>query len=574
VLSLLCCVQFLLVLDVTVVNVALPELRADLLLSTAQAQWALTAYLVPFGALLLVGGRLGDRYGRRRVLVAGLVLFAVGNLLAAVSTGFTWLVLARALTGVGAAAASPSALALLVTCFPSGPAHARAFAAWGGVGAAGAAAGVLLGGLLTSWLGWRAVFAIAVPVTTLLIAAAPRLLPRALPSRPRTVDLLGALLSAVAAGACLLALGRTGELGWNAPEVHVWHTVATAAVVLLWLHLRRTPDPLVDLELLHRRTVLAGTTLMACAAGTLVCAFLLTSLLLQERLGHSALRTGLEFLPAAVATAVAARRAGALVGRWGQPSRRRTRTRVSLVGRTRARRCLRRRAGGGRARADAAVGRAGGGVRRRGHDDDGRRAAGGGGGARRPVDHRARARSGDGRRPGRRGERHRRWSGPAHRLPVPGGRGSERPRRRPHRPARRRGCRRTWRVRALSRALVSVGMTSLALGATSGWPVSLLASTPGAARRLRIAEPRRLLQVHIDWIVMGVVLIAVGVAAPDLTRVGAGPAAHRGGRNPLLFLPLAFGGSRLQQTWPFRAAAACSFAALSVALVAVAWAAW
>jgi MFS family permease len=317
VLSLLCCVQFLLVLDVTVVNVALPELRADLLLSTAQAQWALTAYLVPFGALLLVGGRLGDRYGRRRVLVAGLLLFAVGNLLAAVSTGFAWLVLARALTGVGAAAASPSALALLVTCFPSGPAHARAFAAWGGVGAAGAAAGVLLGGLLTSWLGWRAVFAIAVPVTTLLIAAAPRLLPRALPSRPRTVDLLGALLSAAAAGACLLALGRTSELGWNAPEVHAWHTVATAAVVLLWLHLRRARDPLVDLELLHRRTVLAGTTLMACAAGTLVCAFLLTSLLLQERLGHSALRTGLEFLPAAVAAAVAARRAGALVGRWG-----------------------------------------------------------------------------------------------------------------------------------------------------------------------------------------------------------------------------------------------------------------
>jgi MFS family permease len=317
VLSLLCCAQFLLVLDVTVVNVALPQLRADLLLSTAQAQWALTAYLVPFGALLMVGGRLGDRYGRRRVLVAGLGLFAVGNLLAAVSPGFGWLVLSRALTGVGAAAASPSALALLVTCFPSGPAHARAFAAWGGVGAAGAAVGVLLGGLLTSWLGWRVVFAIAVPVTVVLLAAAPRLLPRALPARPRRFDLLGALLSAVAAGACLLALGRTGELGWDAPEVHGWHTVATAALVLLWLHLHRAGDLLVAPGLLHRRTVLTGTTLTACAAGTVVCAFLLTSLLLQERLGHSALRTGLEFLPAAVATTVAARRAGALVGRLG-----------------------------------------------------------------------------------------------------------------------------------------------------------------------------------------------------------------------------------------------------------------
>ena len=309
--------QFLLVLEVTVVNVAVPRLRADLPLSTAQAQWAITAYLVPFGALLLVGGRLGDRYGRRRVLVAGLALSAVGNVLAAASTGFGGLVLARALPGVCAAAASPSALALLVTCFPSGPAHVRAFAAWGGVGAAGSAVGVLLGGLLTSWHGWRAVFAIAVPVSALLLAAAPRLLPRVPAARRRPVDLPGALLTAVAAGTCLLGLSRTAELGWNAPDVHLWHTVATVALVLLRLHLRRAADPLVALDLLHRRTVITGTTLMACAAGTLVCALLFTSLLLQERLGHSALRTGLEFLPAAVSTAVTARRAGTLVTRWG-----------------------------------------------------------------------------------------------------------------------------------------------------------------------------------------------------------------------------------------------------------------
>jgi MFS family permease len=317
VLFLLCCVQFLLVLDVTVVNVAVPEMRADLALTAAQAQWALSAYLVPFGALLLTGGRLGDRFGRRRVLLVGLTLFALGNLLAALSTGFAELVSARALTGVGAAAASPSALALLVTCFPSGPAHARAFAAWGGVGASGAAVGVLLGGALTSGLGWRAVFAIAVPVSLPLIVLAPRLLPAARPVRPRALDLPGAVLTAVAAGACLLALGRTAELGWRAAEVHLWHTLATVAVVLLWLHLRRASDPLVPLDLLRRRSVLTGTTLMACAAGTLICAFLLCSLLLQERLGHSALRTGLEFLPAAVATVVTARAAARVLGTWG-----------------------------------------------------------------------------------------------------------------------------------------------------------------------------------------------------------------------------------------------------------------
>jgi hydroxylaminobenzene mutase len=117
-------------------------------------------------------------------------------------------------------------------------------------------------------------------------------------------------------------------------------------------------------------------------------------------------------------------------------------------------------------------------------------------------------------------------------------------------------------------------MTSLALGATSGWPVSLLTSSPGAARRLRIAEPRRLLQAHIDWIVMGVVLIAVGVAAPALSGWVQVALVIGAVGNPLLFLPLAFAGSRLQHTWPFQVAAACSFAALSAALVAIAWAAW
>lgn len=126
----------------------------------------------------------------------------------------------------------------------------------------------------------------------------------------------------------------------------------------------------------------------------------------------------------------------------------------------------------------------------------------------------------------------------------------------------------------MSSALVTVGLTSLALGATAGWPVSLLTQTPGAARRLRIVEPRRLLQVHIDWIVMGVVLIAVGLAVPTVGGWAQVALLIGAVGNPLLFLPMAFAGSRLQQRWPFRAAAAGSFAALSGSLVAIAWGAW
>jgi hydroxylaminobenzene mutase len=126
----------------------------------------------------------------------------------------------------------------------------------------------------------------------------------------------------------------------------------------------------------------------------------------------------------------------------------------------------------------------------------------------------------------------------------------------------------------MSGVLVSVGMTSLALGAASGWPVSLLAHAPGASRSLRIAEPRRLLQAHIDWIVMGLVLIAVGVAAPAATGWPRTALLVGAIGNPLLLLPLAVVGSRVQQTWPFRAAAGCSFTALSCSLVAFAWGAW
>jgi MFS family permease len=317
VLPLLCAAQFLLVLDVTVVNVAVPALRAALGLTAGDAQWAVTAYAVPFGALLLAGGRAGDRWGRRRVLVAGLAVFAVGSAVAAATGSVAGLLGGRALQGVGAAAVSPSALALLVTVFPSGPAHRRAMAAWGGVGASGAAAGVLLGGVLTSAFGWRSVFLIGVPVATALAVAATRLLPAAAPARPRRLDTLGAVLAMAAAGAGLLGAARAATLGFAAPQVWGSLVAAVLALGLLVRRLRHAADPLVQPAILARRTVLTGMTLMGVAAGSLVTTFYLTSLLLQDGYGHSPVRTGLEFLPAALATVVGARGGAHALARWG-----------------------------------------------------------------------------------------------------------------------------------------------------------------------------------------------------------------------------------------------------------------
>jgi EmrB/QacA subfamily drug resistance transporter len=309
-LALLCVAQFMVILDVTVVNVALPRMAADLGLDRAALTWVVTAYTLCFGGLMLLGGRLADLLGRRRVFLAGLLVFTTASLGAGLAGDAATLVAARAAQGVGAALLSPAALSILTTTF-HGPERHRALAVWAALGGGGAAAGVLVGGLLVSGPGWQWVFYVNVPVGVLVAALVPATV-AALPPTGGRVDVPGALLVTAASGALIYGLVRAGEDGWL---LAVGAAAALYAVFVLVE--RRTPAPLVRIGLLARRPMAAGIVTMLTASALLISGFFLCSLLLQSALGLSALRTGLVFLPVAVATMAGAHLAGQLVTRLG-----------------------------------------------------------------------------------------------------------------------------------------------------------------------------------------------------------------------------------------------------------------
>ena len=305
-LGLLCAAQFMVILDVTVVNVALPSIRSGLGIADEELQWVVTAYTLVFGGLLLLGGRAGDVLGRRRVFVAGVVLFTAASLAAGLATSEATLLAARALQGAGAALLSPSTLALITAVFPAGPERRRALALWGVLGATGAAAGVLLGGVLTEIAGWESVFLINVPVGALIVAAAPRVLPEVRPDARPSLDLLGApMLTAGLAGA-IYGLSRADDGGWTDAATILPLAAGLGLLAAFAARQAVVPAPLVPLAVFRRRTASTALALMVLGAGMLVSAFFLTSLYLQGQLGHSALRTGLEFLPVALAIVAAA----------------------------------------------------------------------------------------------------------------------------------------------------------------------------------------------------------------------------------------------------------------------------
>jgi len=305
-LGLLSAAQFMLVLDVTVVNVALPDITADLTLHQNVVPWVLTAYTVTFGGLLLLGGRAADMFGARRMLLSGLVIFVVASLLTGLAPGATTLLAGRAAQGIGAALMSPAALSVVTTSF-DGKDRTRALGVWAAIGGAGSALGVLLGGLLTSGPGWRWVFFINVPTGLVLLA----LLPLALPALRRhraggAVDTAGAITVTVATGAAIYGLINAGTHGWLA--VSTLTPLATAVLLYaVFVAVERVATtPLMPLPVLTRRPVVAGALLMLVATGLLVGAFFLGSFYLQRLHGYSAAGTGLAFLPIALGTLIGA----------------------------------------------------------------------------------------------------------------------------------------------------------------------------------------------------------------------------------------------------------------------------
>ncbi|MEU0042832.1 MFS transporter [Streptomyces werraensis] len=316
ILALLGLAQLMLILDITVVAIALPDMGAELDLSRAALTWVVSGYALTFGSLMLLGGRAADLFGPKRVVLAGLVVFTTASLAAGLATGAPLLLTARIAQGAGAAMLSPAALSVVVRLF-DGDERNRALGIWSALGGGGAALGVLLGGLITAGPGWAWVFFVNVPVGLIVLASLARILPILPRAATGSLDIPGAALVAAATGALIYALIRAGDHGWlNAVTVALALAAAVGyAAFSLWQ--RRAAAPLMDLRLLGRRPVVAGTFVIAVTTALMVGAFFLGSFYLQNRQDHGALMTGVLFLPVALLTMAAAASSGRVIGRLG-----------------------------------------------------------------------------------------------------------------------------------------------------------------------------------------------------------------------------------------------------------------
>jgi EmrB/QacA subfamily drug resistance transporter len=316
-LAVLLVAQLMVILDITAVNIALPSLSRDLEISGSSISWTITSYSLIFGSLLLFGGRAADLLGRRRMFLTGLGIFTGSSLASALAGTAGALFAARAGQGLGAAMLSPAALAIIMTAF-QGQHRAKALAAWGAVGGAGAAIGVLVGGLLTEFSDWRTIFFVNLPVAAALAVAALKIIP-ADTGKPRWrgLDLRGAALATTSLGAIVFAITQGESAGWKSTQTHLVGLGGLAGLALFAVLEGRTETPLLRVERLLDRAVGGGLFLMLAAAGSIFGLFLLSSLYLQNVLGMGPLSTGLSFVPLAVAAGIGAHGAGHIVGNHG-----------------------------------------------------------------------------------------------------------------------------------------------------------------------------------------------------------------------------------------------------------------
>jgi len=316
-LALLSAVQFMVVLDIAIVNVALPSIQVDLGFSQQNLQWVISAYALVFGGFLLLGGRSADLLGRRRIFMLGLVAFTIGSLICGLAWSEESLIGARAIQGLGAAAISPAALAILMTTFAEGRERNIALGVWGGVGGFGAAAGVLLGGVLTDALSWEWIFFVNIPVGLTALALAAVLLAESRDTRVRSFDALGAVL--VTGGLTTLVLGITqgSDWGWSAGRTIGVFAAAVALLAGFVIWETRVPEPLMRFGIFRTTTVLGANVAGFILGTALFSMFLMLTLYMQQVLGYSAMKTGLAYLAVAGTSIVWANVAAALVGKVG-----------------------------------------------------------------------------------------------------------------------------------------------------------------------------------------------------------------------------------------------------------------
>jgi EmrB/QacA subfamily drug resistance transporter len=298
-LALLLGVQFMVVLDIAIVNVALPSIQTDLGFSQEDLQWVVSAYALFFGGFLLLGGRVADIVGRRRVFFAGLVVFGVASLLSALAWTDVALIGARALQGLGAAMVTPAALSILSVTFTEGKERNTALGAWGAVGAFGAVAGVLLGGVLTDWLSWEWIFYVNVPVALLGLALTPLLLNESRDAHVKSFDVPGATLVTSGLVVLVFAITQANEFGWSSIET-IGLFAASAVLLAAFIGWEaRTAEPLMPFSIFRLRT-LVGANIVGLNMGTAMFAmFLMLTLYMQQVLAYSAMKTGVAYLAVA-----------------------------------------------------------------------------------------------------------------------------------------------------------------------------------------------------------------------------------------------------------------------------------
>jgi EmrB/QacA subfamily drug resistance transporter len=319
VLGLIAVAQFMVVLDATIVNVALPTIKVDVGFSEQNLSWVLNAYTLIFGGFLLLGGRAADRLGRRRLFMAGIVTFSGASLICGLSQSEGMLLGARGLQGLGGAMVSPAALSIILTTFGEGPERNRALAVWGAIAGAGGAVGLLLGGIIVEVLSWRWVFFVNVPIGAIVLLLAPKIVPesRSESAQEGGYDFGGAIAITTGTIALVFTLIKADSWGWTSGKTLGGFAVALILLVGFVLIEQRHKDPLVPLRIFKNRSLSGSDATLLVVAAALFGVFFFCTLYVQQVLGYSALKTGFCFLPLSVSLIAASALASQLVDRTG-----------------------------------------------------------------------------------------------------------------------------------------------------------------------------------------------------------------------------------------------------------------
>ncbi|MFN8108755.1 MAG: MFS transporter [Thermoleophilia bacterium] len=317
VLAIVCLAQFMVVLDATIVNVALPTMQRDLHFSSGSLQWVINAYTLLFGGFLLLGGRAADLFGRRRLFLTGVVLFTAASVLDGFAQSSGQLIAARALQGLGGALVSPAALSIVTTTFPDGRLRARAMGVWAAIAVGGGAIGLLLGGILTEYASWRWVFFVNVPVGLITFLLASRRVPESHAQEHRGFDLAGAV--SVTGGLVALVYGivKAQSFGWGSPKTLGLLGAAVALLAAFVVIERRSAAPLVQLGIFRMRSLTAANATMLVVAGGMFAIFFFATLYVQQILHLSPVQSGLGFLPLTAMIILASGIAQQVIGRIG-----------------------------------------------------------------------------------------------------------------------------------------------------------------------------------------------------------------------------------------------------------------